>query len=208
MKRINKYVKAVLCTLAVALLAASFVFISAENANAKTNWKKLYASYIANDDWCKSAAYSARLVYINNDNIPEIFIEGNCAASGNMLLSIYKGKVCSSYVDGHGGISYVHKKGIVYAYGGHMDNYYDSMGKLVKGTLEYSVGGSYGAEDNANVKVDKNGYPIYKYYWGEKEVSKKTYNAKLKKAKGNYKYKATYDYEKMLTMDELKKKLQ
>ena len=43
MKRTNKYVKTMLCTLAVALLAASFVFISAENANAKTNWKKLYA---------------------------------------------------------------------------------------------------------------------------------------------------------------------
>ena len=205
MKRKINVLKFVSLVLTVGVLVTSLGTASA--VNAKTNWKKLYADYIEKDEWCQQAADSARLVYINNDSIPEIYIEGAFAAAGNQLLTIYKGKVYANDVSGQSSLSYVSKKGLVYENGGHMDAYYDNVGKLVKGKLTYTKGGTYGAKDNSNVQFDSNGEPIYEYYWEGQKVSKKTYNAKLKKAKGNYKYSSVYNYNKMLSMDELKKKL-
>lgn len=190
-------------------IAALLVMVMepASTVNAKTNWKKIYADYIKEDGWCREEADSARMIYINNDTIPEIYIMGHDAMVGNQLLSIYKGKVHVSYINGHGGISYVPKKGLVHSIGGNMDLYFDYVGKLVKGEIKYIEGGEFGAEDNTNVKHDSSGNPIYEYYWENQKVTKKTYKAKLKKAKGNYKYVSAYNDKKMLSMDKLKKKL-
>lgn len=207
MKKTKHFIKCMVFSLAAVLLASTVISVSAVNADAKTNWKKLYLNYITKDSWCQEHADSARLIHINNDNIPEIFIEGDYAASGNILLTIYKGKVYKEVLGGDDGLYYVPKKGHVYIHGGKMDQYFDGVGKLIKGKLKISWVGEFGAEDNSNLKLDKNGNPVYEYYWKGKKVSQKTYETSLKKAKGNYKYKDAYSYKKMISMKELKKKL-
>lgn len=207
MARNNRYMKGIMFFVTAVLLIAVVVSVSVVNVQARPKWKKLYADFIAKDQWCQNYATSAKFLYINNDKIPEIYIQGRDAASGNALLTIYKGKVYFENLDGHGGLDYVEKKGIVYLYGGHMDSYYDSIGKLVKGKVVIKNGGYFGAEDNSNVKVDANNNPIYDYYWENKKVSEKKYKAKVKKAKGNYKYKSIYNNGTALSMKKLKKKL-
>ena len=207
MKTNKNYIKHVSLSLVAILVLMAILCVPTTETQAKTNWKKTYSDYLKKDKWCKEAASSAQLIYINNDTIPEIYLEGAFAAAGNMLLSIYNGKVYANMIDGHGGIFYVPKKGLIHETGGNMDNYFDAVGKLSKGKIKYTKRGSYGAEDNANLQFDSKGNIIYKYYWQNKKVSEKTYIANLKKAKGNYTYKPAGDYDKMITIDQLKKKL-
>lgn len=199
MKRMNHYIKWMLLSATAVLATMVVIMTCAVQTEAKTNWKKLYKDFLENDEWCQEAATSARLINVNNDKIPEIYIVGDCAASGNALLTIYKNKVYINYIDGHGGISYAPKKGLIHEEGGNMGYYFDNVGKLSKGKIVYKKSGSYGMADPLG--------DSYEYSWEKKEVSEKTYAAKLKKAKGKYKYKNAYSDKKMLDMETLKKKL-
>lgn len=205
----NKYFFCAMPVLLSIVLSLSIV-VSPVHA-AKKDWKRLYLEYLENmqEDVLKKTFPEGKFIYINNDDIPEIFLKGTDAATGNRLLIIYNDKVHEYFLDGHGSLRYLEKKNRYYTSGGHMDTYFDSVGKLSKGKMDSIASGYYGAKDNSNVKFDKNGQPIYIYYWNDKKVSKKTYQKKLNSVLGKNrdKYKEAYSYGKMDTIKEILKNL-
>lgn len=174
------------------------VRVTGKKKTKTVNWKKLYKNYIQGNEWCRTQAESARLIYVNNDRIPEIYIEGKSMASDYKLLSIYKGKVCET-TGNRNMLTYAPKKGIVYEEFGHMDEMVFNWGKLKKGKVVFTVQDTYG------VIINKDG--SFTYTLNNKHISEKAYEKKANKIKGNYKYESGYVEGKMLSMKDLLKKL-
>ncbi|OUP84200.1 hypothetical protein B5F07_08675 [Lachnoclostridium sp. An169] len=139
------------------------------------NWKTEYLNYIEEhgkkyDSLTGSYRELYKLVNINNDNIPELYICYGSIADGDVICSYHEGKVIeqSMYVSG---FSYLEGRNLFCDSGGHMDAYHDIVYCMENGEFRRICYGDYGAEDNSNVQYDSNGYPIYKYYWNGTEVS-------------------------------------
>ena len=77
-------------------------------------------------------------------------------------------------------VSYIPGQNVLDNNGGSMEEYYDYIYDIEAGKWVQIGRGDYGAPDNANIEVDKNGQPIYAYSWGNEEVSKKEYDQRVR----------------------------
>ncbi len=85
-------------------------------------WKTAYLNYI--ESLGTEKTYSEyTLVYIDSDDIPELFISGSCEASGCTVCSYKSGKVADTYLNRLGGASYIPRQGLVYNFNGNMGYY-------------------------------------------------------------------------------------
>lgn len=183
----RKAMKKIAAVVLMMTLLASTNSIEA-SAKAKPKWKTAYANYI-NKHYKTDGGQYFNLIYVNKDKVPELYIQGTSTAEGDLILTAKGKKVRKIYVDNMCG-SYVAKKNIIYAPGGRMDVYSDTFYKIKNGKFKKFAQGKYGAENNAKVKYDKDGNPIYNYYWNNVKMSKAQYNAKLAATKKNYVYSA------------------
>lgn len=144
--------------------------------DSKSIWKKLYIDYIeekGQDDTCQY-----QILYIDNDDIPELLVMGGSYAAGDDLCTVYNGQLNTIHV-GNYGVSYIPQKNLVCASHGHMDAYDDTIYSIQNGQFVALHKGSYGAKDNAHVQFDETGKPIYQYYWDDREVSESEYKREL-----------------------------
>lgn len=147
-----------------------------ENTNATTDWKQVYIDYIENS--LKSEGWVGfELIYINEDDIPEIFTTGNCEAMGHSICSYYDGKVYQSNVSRIGGFSYIEKENICLNSNGNMGVYADIVYQLNNGQLQEVISGESGMiEDNSNPNCPE------EYSWDGTKVTEEEYKAKLQQA--------------------------
>lgn len=166
------------------------------------DWKLAYLDYLFEngmeiEDWW-SETYM--LVNINNDDIPELYINYGSVPEGAKICSYYNGSVIYQHLSNYG-FSYIEGQNLFIDSGGHMDVYYDKIYSISDGMFELKYDGQYGAIDNSDVQYDSEGYPIYNYYWNENEVSdeveyQKLLNAEFKKEKARDPYEgAEYNSE-------------
>ena len=137
------------------------------------DWKSAYVDYLKENE--KDIYPNYALICLDDDNIPELFIDQGATSSSLTIATCYKGKV--SDCDGLSAYSkYMEKDGIICSETGQMGNYPLSIIKLEKGKFkEIASGGSGESYDN-----DKDEY-VSHYYWGknEKEVSYEEYKDKI-----------------------------
>ena len=138
-------------------------------------WKALYMEYILDHQEYVETKYE--LVYINDDDIPELMANHGSSAGGGDVFTILNGQVESVHTSC--GISYMERENLFCDAGGRMDVYYDKIYTIGTNAIVELYQGNYGAEDNSNVQKDENGYPIYHYFWQDKEVSEEEYERKL-----------------------------
>ena len=84
-------------------------------------------------DFLKDKQNSHRLfalVFIDNDDIPELYLSGVSEAEGDMICSFKNGVVVYQYLSRIGGGKYVEKSGNIINQNGHMGQYYDNVYKL------------------------------------------------------------------------------
>ena len=122
-----------------------------------------------------------KLVYIDDDDIPELYILGNTVAQGDMLCTYREGEVWGIHMYNYG-LSYLERQNSFCDSGGRMDSYFDYVWHK----------GEFGAEDNSRVECDAEGNPIYVYNWDGEEVSKKEYEESLEEAYDETKAKLGY----------------
>ena len=116
-------------------------------------------------------------IYLNNDNIPELVVEGEYEFSGNLICTYYNGVVALNTA--RLSLGYVERKNILHNPFAHMGYYSDDVYSIKKGKFVKIWSGYY--EDHWDGKN-----PIeYTYYYKGAKISEKKYNAKLKKALGN-----------------------
>lgn len=129
-------------------------------------WKKSYLDYINSHNQFTVS----KLVNINNDDIPELYINFGTTASGDTICSFTNGKLIEQQLY-NGGLSYLEGQNLFMDSGGHMDGYYNKIYTIENGQFILLYSGEFGAEDNANVQYDSSGMPIYNYYWDGVQVS-------------------------------------
>lgn len=139
--------------------------------NSETNWRHIYKQLISSsaEEW---SGYG--LLYIDDNDTPELYMVGNSVAQGDRLYSISDGELVETVTATYG-LIYWEYQGIFLDEGGQMDAYWDTFYKMENGAVTKIHQGTYGAEDNTSVETDSSGNPIYHYYWDETEVSTDEY---------------------------------
>ena len=137
-------------------------------------WKQSYIDYIDArrvQDPSDNVIY--KLVDIDGNEIPELYINFGSTAGGDVICSFYDGNVIEQTMWNFG-FSYIEGQNIFRDLGGHMDYYYDKIYAIQNGEFVLLGQGEYGALNNAQVEFDSEGRPIYRYYWNGEEVASET----------------------------------
>lgn len=149
--------------------------ITNESTETDDGWKEAYKKYIEQNGNERS---TYGLIYVNDDDIPELIMEYGDTVGGVDLCTYYNEKMNVEHV-AMCSISYKQKENLILTSGGRMDWYFDTTYEIQEGCFVEVDKGEYGAEDNANVMLDMNGDPIYQYYWNGKEIPKSEYEEKM-----------------------------
>ena len=190
-------------------------------AEKSVNWAKIYRKYLKKHttwiyedsvvnpglkytiDGCQFVKMA--LIYVNNDNIPELVVFGEYESEGCIIYTIGKNNKVKKLVTSRLNFKYVKKGNVIDNCDGSGGYYYDKIYKIKNGKWKLVAEGSY--------EIDSDDYwsdnPDYIYKWNGKTVSKAAYKKKVaqyisaKKAT-KVKSKSKKSYNKM--MKYLKKK--
>lgn len=132
-------------------------------------WKKAYLDFL--DD--KDGEYlSFALVYIDNDDIPELYMSGCCEATGDSISSFKKGKIVEQLLNRIGGGKYIRKDGKIYNCNGNMGYYQTHVYELDNNGFNQTFN-AYLIEHLGDDKI------TYEYSVEDKLVSKEEYDAAI-----------------------------
>ena len=157
-----------------------------------------YEKYVR-ENFSKAVAHDSpySFIYLNNDNIPELVVEGVSSVAGCLVCTYNKGVVALN--TDRLMLGYVEKKNILHNPFAYMGYFSDDVYSIKKGEFVKVWSGYY--EDNMDEKS-----PIeYTYYYKGSVISEKKYKAKLKRALGNNS-KTTGKFIKGSTIKEAYKK--
>ncbi len=146
-------------------------------------WSKAYAEYLRTGAEYISFAdggseLSYTLIYLDDDDIPELFVDTGIEASGQMVITYYDGKIVEQYLSRIGS-QYIEKSGLIYTDTGHMDYYPISITKLENGVFtEIASGIRYVSEEDFKKMGEDENYPYtLTYEWGDETVTEEEFNA-------------------------------
>ncbi len=97
------------------------------NETTTPEWKTAYLEFIENN---KGAYTSFSLVFVDDDDVPELYMSGVDEAQGDLLCSYKNGTVVDAYMNRISGGKYVERGGTVINQNGHMGRYYTTVYKL------------------------------------------------------------------------------
>ena len=146
-----------------------------------TSWKEAYETYCnetrpENDD-----GQTYALIYIDDDEIPELVVNSGFEAGGCQIISYHDGLV-NELQTSRLHFTYIEKGGVICNSDGNMGGYYDNVYRLENGRWKITFNGFYheyeelpkGAKDGDSGELKRD------YQIDEKEVDEETYKAKLK----------------------------
>lgn len=134
------------------------------------DWQVAYAAYIEEDPYGDENTYS--LIYVDEDDIPELVIDTGYEAGGCEILTFYNGEIDVLQTD-RLTFFYIEKQNLLNNAAGHMGFYYDYIysienGKWVdKATGEYWEYWPEGAETYDDI--------VFEYEWNGKRVGEEEY---------------------------------
>ena len=144
----------------------------AKEEAASGEWKQAYLDYMAenrNYDSFGNEITIYVLININDDAIPELYIDYMYTSDGSVLCTYADGELVTQDMWASG-LFYLEGQNLFDETGGHMDEYWDRVYKIKDGQFVMVADGEYGAEDNAHVQVDAYGEPVYQYYWNNEQL--------------------------------------
>ncbi|MEI3310906.1 MAG: S-layer homology domain-containing protein [Evtepia gabavorous] len=165
-------------------LALSLLPMGTLAAEETQSWQEAYREYIQSDlentagsGYLDGAKEETRyfLFDVNEDSIPELWINYSTSAYGKRLCSYANRQVQVQNV-AYGELSYIPGQSLVFTSGGHMGYFWDTVYHLENGNFKI-------AEEGLIKIVDNNGYEVseneYRYTWNNQVVDKSTYESKL-----------------------------
>lgn len=129
-----------------------------ENENRKTNYEYCSLHYL--------------LIYIDNDDIPELFVVGNSEAEGECVIAYHNGKLSQLYLNRLYGALYIERSGLIYNWNGNSDYYPLNIAYLYQGKF-FKCG--KGIEWIEWVQKGDDYESIEHYEWEGEEVSKEEF---------------------------------
>lgn len=126
--------------------------------------------------------YGLDLIYLDNDDIPEVVICGMYEAAGNIILTYDGNKVHETFLD-RLNFSYMEQNNLLCNSDGHMGYYFDVVYSIVDGVLTEVAGGTNELVYNEQweLVLDENGDELMTYTWNGQEISAEQYAKELEK---------------------------
>lgn len=150
--------------------------------------KKAYLDFLKDK---KASHWLFALVFIDNDNIPELYLCGASEAEGDMICSYKNGVVVYQYLGRVGGGKYIERSGDIINQNGHMGRYYDTVYKLSENGFSTILNANY-TERYEHIGNEE--YNIYReYFIDDTPVSEAEYNNAVNSA---------FDVSKAVRLDE------
>ena len=166
-------------------------------------WKKSYLDRIDSFDaeGDESARRSYDLIYVDEDNIPELVCVGDCEAAATRILTWYRGGLTDNIWTGRLYFEYISRKSLLLDCEGHMGYYWDIVYELDQGHFTQVALGEYG-EDTSKDPDPETGYPYF-YKFNNREVSEEQYYKELAKYYDKNSSIPGYNWERLLSKEEL-----
>lgn len=165
-----------------------------ENADApaqEKNWQQLYLEYFEEEqremdesrrerglesaDFLDLFTYS--LIYVNDDEIPELAMDSGFSAGGTLILTCGNGQV-DEWMARRGNFDYIERGNQIHNPGGLMGTYYDRIATIENGVWVDAAEGNYG-DPPEGVVQDEEGNFVYEYFWEEEPVTEEEYVERL-----------------------------
>ena len=154
-----------------------------QNDSCLEEWKQAYLNYLKKDNYAATCTYS--LIYVDDDNIPEMVIDTGFEAGGCRFLTFHD-HVLDVWQSGRLNVSYIERGNLICNSDGNMGHYYDNVYTIQDGKWVYVDGGIRG-DGPDGVQFDENDDYIEFFYWtGEEqeywvgeEMTEEEYEARL-----------------------------
>lgn len=158
----------------------SYEIVSECYGNGYDGWQEAYEVYLDEiSEGEMKFAYS--LIYLDEDETPELFITTDSSAGGERILTYENGELhllCLSRL----GSKYIPEKGLVYNNCGHMDYYPVYIYKLYDGDFYVMGEGIWGGlEWEDGVELNESGEPDYQYEWEGKSCTEEKFYEEIDK---------------------------
>lgn len=139
------------------------------------SWRGAYADFVKETEYGESSTYA--LIYVNNDNIPELVMDSGVEAGGCVIVTYDQGETdvlqtSRLYFD------YIEKGNMLCNSDENMGYYYDVVYKIKDGKWEKVAEGNY-HDAGDEPEMDAEGAYIYEYEWNGRPVSEKEYYRNL-----------------------------
>lgn len=171
------------------------------NNTAENSWQQAYIDYINETD--QEGVRTYVLIYLDEDDIPELVDIGTCEAEGCRIINYSDGKAWETQLR-RLYFNYLERENLLCNSEGNMDSYTDLVFSIQNGRMELVASGAFGAEDNSNVQFDAEGNPIYQYEWNGISMTEEEYKKALNevydisRAKDGYEWGECYSKEEMI----------
>lgn len=163
-----------------------------ETTQVSDEWKDAYIDYLNESSSDNNEGYD--LIYINDDNIPELVEVGKYESAGCRVVVYNNGSVQVTQLT-RLSFTYIERGGLLCNDGGHMGYYFDIVYSLKNGELTMIDEGTY--QDKGGVaQTDASGEYIYDYTWNGNPVSKEEYKAMLNSVYDTSKAKSLESFSK------------
>ncbi len=150
-------------------------------------WQTAYRTYIMENSWLQSYNTNYSLIYLDDDDVPELFFNLDGEMYGDFVLTYYEHKLNTLHLYRRGS-TYIPQTGLIYNNCGHRGYYPVMIYKLSKGEfLEIA----FGSTDDAGYPGDEG---IYTYEFNGRSLSsREEYNSEINRI---------YPVEKGVYLDE------
>ncbi len=116
-------------------------------SDTAVNWAAEYLMYLG--DFIEPERRKYALIYVNQDDVPELLLQGEDEATGNLVLT-FDGNKIDELQTSRLYFTYLEKGNKLCNSDGHMGGYYDYVYSIVDGKWELIDYGNYYVEDNTN----------------------------------------------------------
>lgn len=146
-----------------------------ESPADKEPWEQAYLDYLDGFEASGSCTYS--LIYVDEDEIPELVIDSGFEAGGCQILTWHDGgldvlQTSRLY------FTYIEKGNLLCNSEGNMGYYYDNVYAIKDGSWDFIGGGTY-QDPPDGPKLDENDDYIFEYHWLEQPVEKAEYEQRF-----------------------------
>ena len=150
---------------AISMMAAALVSSEQQFIDYDIDYKEAYLDFLKDK---KDSHRAFALVFIDGDEIPELYMSGVSEAEGDVICTLRNGVVTLQHLSRNGGGKYVEKSGYIINRNGHMGYYYDHAYRLDAGGFTEILDASY-IERYVHIGNDEydvyceyfiNGYPV------------------------------------------------
>ena len=153
-----------------------------------TDYKQAYLNFLKDK---QESHIAFALVYIDNDDIPELYLSGVCEAEGDMVCSFKNGTVITQQLNRTGGGQYIERSGDIINQNGNMGRCYTNVYKLNENGFT-KILNALSVQSVEHIGGEEYNF-VYEYFVENNSVSEEEYNDAIN---------AAFDFSRATRLDE------